>query len=96
MPNLHIKQFSGNIVILAIREGNWKLIKNPILYQQTSKNIQSQYLKDSIAMYIDYLKDLDTPHHLKKHLSKSYIKRTITSLKHYARFLVNRGANLNT
>jgi len=71
-------------------------VKNPLLYQQTSKQIQSPYLKATLAMYIDYLQDVDTPHHLKKHLAESYIKSTMTFLKEFASFLVSIGANLKT
>lgn len=71
-------------------------VKNPLLYQQSSKTLQSQYLKDTLAMYIDYLQDVDTPHHLKKHLAESYIKSTLTFLKEFVSFLVSNGANVKT
>lgn len=72
-----------------------KQVKNPVLFQQTNKKIQSQFLKDTMAMYIDYLQDVNTPQHLKKHLSKVYINRVITHLQCFVNFLTKSGINLN-
>ncbi|NPD44654.1 hypothetical protein [Lentimicrobium sp. S6] len=71
-------------------------VKNPVLYQQSDKKLKPQLLKDGIAMYIDYLQDEGTPHHMKKHLEQSYIKSTITFLKEFVGFIVKKGAKLNT
>ena len=48
-------------------------VKNPILYEQSNKNIQSQYLKDAIAMYIDYMQDEEVHHHMKKYNTQNPI-----------------------
>jgi integrase len=71
-------------------------VLSPALYQQSNKKPKSPYLKNTLAMYIDYMQDVDVPHHLKKHISKSHIKLVITSLKYFVNFLVTNGANLNT
>ena len=70
--------------------------QNPILYEDDSKTKQSPYLEYTMLMYIDYLRDVDTPHHLKKHLSKSYIKSTMSFLGDFVSFLVSKGAKLDT
>ena len=72
-----------------------KQVKNPVLYHQSNKKIQSQNLKDTIAMYIDYLQDVNTPHHLKKHLSQAYINRTVTHLNCFVNFLIESRINVN-
>lgn len=71
-------------------------VQNPELYQQANKQIHSPYLKDAIAMYIDYMHDEDVPHHMEKHLTESYIKSTMTFLKEFVNFVVKMGANFNT
>ena len=72
------------------------MVKNPVLYQQANKKSQSQYLNEALAMYIDYMQDVDTPHHLKKHISKARIKITTSYINNFMSFLVKNGANLNT
>ena len=71
-------------------------VKNPILYQQTSKNKQSQYLKDALAMYIDHMNDVNVPFHLQKHLSETHIYSTTIALKIFVRFIISRGINFET
>jgi len=71
-------------------------VQNPILNIQPDKKLKSQYLKDTIEMYIDYLHDVDIPHHLKKHLSESYIYGKEIALKNFIRFLNNNGISIKT
>lgn len=71
-------------------------VKNPILFPQSTKKINPELLKGALAMYIDYLQDEGTPHHMKKYLSHSYIKSTITFLKEFVGFVIKSGAKLNT
>ena len=40
-----------------------------------------------IAMYIDYVQDVDVPHHQKKHLSKMYIKGIQTEIQSFLLFI---------
>ncbi len=71
-------------------------VKNPILYHQPTKKLKPKLLQDALAMYVDYLQDIDTPHHMKKHLADSYIKSTMSFLREFVGFVVKKGANLNT
>ena len=71
-------------------------VLNPVLYQESVQRIQSPFLQDAMAMYIDYLQDEGVPHHLKKYLSKSHIKSTMTFLKAFVKFIVKNGAKLET
>jgi integrase len=69
-------------------------VKNPHLYQPTSEHTESPYLEDAMAMYIDYLYDEGVPHHMKKHLTKSYVKTTECFLTEFVDFLIMKGVNL--
>lgn len=91
--NLKSKDFGGAVKeFLEFKEQ----VKNPILYQESDKKTQSPYLEDTLAMYIDYMQDVDVSHHLKNHISKDRIKIVISNLKSFVSFLVKKGANLNT
>jgi integrase len=70
-------------------------VKNPLLYQQPEKELKPVLLKDTMAKYVDYLQDVDIPHHMKKHLADSYITSTMCFLKEFVGFIVKNGANLN-
>ncbi len=64
-------------------------------YGQTDRNETPQLLIECIAMYIDYINDNNVPYHLKKHLSKSYIKTIKSFLNSLLYFLEDNGYNMN-
>ena len=71
-------------------------VLNPLLQIEADKKIQSPFLQDAIAMYIDYMNDVDVPYHLQKHLSSTYIETTIIALKTFVRFLISKGISTKT
>lgn len=64
-------------------------------YGQTDRNETPQLLIECIAMYIDYINDNNVPYHLKKNLSKGYIKTIKSLLNSLIYFLEDNGYNMN-
>ena len=71
-------------------------VKNTNLFQQTIKPKQSQILKETMAMYIDYLNDADSMSLNKNNFSSAYIKRVTTHLKDFLRFIADKKINTNS
>ena len=84
--NLNAKTFDE--ALKEFLEFKYK-VYNPNLYQEDTKHEKPEYLVDAMAMYIDYLHDVDIPHHQKKHLSDTHIKIYVQFLKEFVRFLVD-------
>lgn len=71
-------------------------VLNPLLQIEADKKIQSPFLQDAIAMYIDYMNDVDVPFHLQKHNSHTHINTSIIALKLFVRFLISKGISIKT
>lgn len=53
-----------------------------------------QLLIDCMAMYIDYLSDIDVPEHKKKHNSQGYIASKNSFFQNFIKFLIEHGWNM--
>ncbi len=70
-------------------------VKNPHLFQKAIKQEHPEILQETMVMYIDYMRDVDVPHHMKKYLSKSYIKSTEAHFHDFLRFAKSKGIDLD-
>ena len=54
-----------------------------------------QLLIDCMAMYIDFLADIDVPEHKKKHNSQGYITSKISLFQNFKKFVTEQGWNID-
>uniref|UniRef100_UPI003216EB07 phage integrase SAM-like domain-containing protein n=1 Tax=uncultured Draconibacterium sp. TaxID=1573823 RepID=UPI003216EB07 len=59
-------------------------------------HIKPQLLIDCMAMYLDYLADIDTPNHQKKHNSDGYLNSINSFFNKYKEFIKGKGIDINT
>lgn len=83
---LKSKSFDEAVIeLLAFKK---EVINGTLLPKVNSK---PQLLIECMAMYIDYTNDYDIPHHLKKHLTPSYIKTIQGFLHEFLDFVNDKG-----
>lgn len=74
-----------------------KQVKNPFVNSiKSTKPAKTNFLLELSAKYLDFMADVNVPHHTRKYLSKWYIKSTKSNLKSFAIFLKTIGLNLET